>query len=84
MKSLERLENRLIKAGIMDESDTIDIWRRPPYAAQMGYWAWEIVDSTGRLREIGSEDAMTQCLRAKRLSTYKDKYGSINVCAEFD
>lgn len=82
MESLERLEARLIEAGIMDESDTISAWRRAPHQAAAGQWAWEIETSSGRVRGIGSEDTVTQCLRAKRLSTYKDRQGYINVVAE--
>ena len=85
MKISERLQFRLREElGLKVELPTRI--RRGRHGISGGTWAWSARYQKGHgAGEIGSEDTMTDCMKAKSISCYRQlATGELVVCADSD
>lgn len=78
---LNRILKELPELNIPSGS-TVQRIRRGRHGISAGAWAWTISLPNGACLPIGSEDAMAACLKAKKLTHYRNRGGDVCVCAE--
>ncbi|RUR38510.1 hypothetical protein [Vreelandella populi] len=84
MKISERLHQRLINELGLQIEPPVRI-RRGKHGISAGTWAWKADYKEGcGMGEIGSEDTMQDCVKARQLKTYTEcrPLGYLIVCAE--
>ncbi len=84
MKLSEKLIARLRRdlPEIVPEGSTVERVRRGYWGISAGTWAWQLIGPNGYHKNVGSEDTMATCVKAKKLGWYRSLGGDIAICAE--